>query len=624
MMESQGCRASEWDHVMVATSFEASRVAHVNFEGNVCLGGYTPEASPACGLRHVTLRDVTIGDDCRIEYVRELTGYHIGARVCIRGCGRIVSTGKSAFGNGTLVYVLNEAGGRNVTIYDRLTAQEAYILAYRKYKKAISTALEYHILNYALSLKGTAATIGDDVTIDGVRLIEDVRMGDGVQVLGALRLKEGSVLGGGLHPTVVGDGVVAEKFIVCEGSAVTDGAMLTSCFVGEACHIGRGFSAVHSLFFANCHMEHGEACALMAGPFSVSHHRSTLLIAAQTSFFNAGSGSNQSNHSYKLGPNKFGILERGAKLASGSYLYWPARIGAFSVVLGRHKVHADLRDMPFSYIVEEPDGSTSLLPGVALRSVGVARDVAKWPKRDERLRNGEAAAGVVESNRDFLSCSMMNPYVAAQMLRGLAVLQQMAEEEQTQWQGCHISKKSVQRGIELYEKALDEYLLRMLLDRIEAGKTLQSTTSGIGVWCDYLGCIAPQEEMEKEWLSHTKAEHIWADSNEETPLNPIFRPLIASLPEWEWNYVASVIEQRYGATPSTATQEQLVEWANLWQQAHDDLLDAQLADAKKEFDDTAQMLYGVDATEEETATDFYIAMGNYEENSFVSDLLQQK
>ena len=49
---------------------------------------------------------------------------------------------------------------------------------------------------------------------------------------------------------------------------------------------------------------------------------------------NAGSGSNQSNHMYKLGPIHQGTLERGAKTTSDSYILWPARVGAFSLVMG--------------------------------------------------------------------------------------------------------------------------------------------------------------------------------------------------------------------------------------------------------------------------------------------------
>lgn len=70
--------------------------------------------------------------------------------------------------------------------------------------------------------------------------------------------------------------------------------------------IEKGFTAHDSLVFSNCSLENGEACALFAGPYTVSMHKSSLLIGCQTSFMNAGSGTNQSNHMYKLGPVHWG------------------------------------------------------------------------------------------------------------------------------------------------------------------------------------------------------------------------------------------------------------------------------------------------------------------------------
>ena len=90
-----------------------------------------------------------------------------------------------------------------------------------------------------------------------------------------------------------------------------------------------------------------------AGPYTVTHHKSTLLIAGMFSFMNAGSGSNQSNHMYKLGPIHQGTLERGAKTTSDSYILWPARVGAFSLVMGRHVNHSDTSNLPFSYLIEQ-------------------------------------------------------------------------------------------------------------------------------------------------------------------------------------------------------------------------------------------------------------------------------
>lgn len=623
-LESQGCKAQDWTCVEVHPEFTPERLSHVTFLGKVRLGRLDVGHHPVCGIEDVTLQDVVIGDECHIAHVEMISGYHIGSRVTISRCGTIECTRRSSFGNATLVHVLNESGGRSVSIYDHLTAQEAYMMAFRRYHKELSTRLESGILDYACSLKGTPATIGQGVTIEGVRLIRDLRIADNAKIAGALRLVNGTILSGGLHPTLVGDGVIAENFIISEGSTVVDGAMITDCFIGEACHIGRGFSATESLFFSNCHMEHGEACALFAAPYSVSHHKSTLLIAGITSFFNAGSGSNQSNHSYKLGPNKFGILERGVKLSSGSYLYWPMRVGAFSVVLGQHKHHADLRYLPFSYLIGEADGTTSLVPGISLCSVGVARDVSKWPKRDERIWSGKAAAGQTASHRDFISFSLFNPYVAGHLLQGLEILTSLQGDLNPVWQGCRMTPERVTRGIRLYSQALDYYLLGTVVARLDRGLSLLSATEGTDLWCDYAGLIAPRQEYESHCLAQLSSLSITSESAVWAPCSPSMQWLEA-LSDWEWNWIAVVIARRYGVAPADASSEQLAHWIDLWYTAQESLCDARLADARKEFDETAAMLYGVDApTAADKENDFYWSCGTMEENSFVSLLLREK
>ena len=75
---------------------------------------------------------------------------------------------------------------------------------------------------------------------------------------------------------------------------------------------------------------------------------------------------------YKLGPIHQGAMERGAKTTSDSYILWPARVGAFSLVMGRHVNHADTSNLPFSYLIEQQN-TTYLVPGVNLRSVGTIR-----------------------------------------------------------------------------------------------------------------------------------------------------------------------------------------------------------------------------------------------------------
>ena len=236
---------------------------------------------------------------------------------------------------------------------------------------------------YADEHASDVGTIGSHVTIVNSGYIKNVRISDYCEIEGAGRLKNGSINSNVADPVHIGYGVVCDDFIISSGSHIEDGTMITRCFVGQACHMGHNYSASDSLFFSNCQEENGEACAIFAGPFTVTHHKSTLLIAGMFSFMNAGSGSNQSNHMYKLGPIHQGALERGAKTTSDSYILWPARIGAFSLVMGRHVNHPDTSDLPFSYLIEDKN-TTYLAPGVNLRSVGTIRDAQKWPKRDLR------------------------------------------------------------------------------------------------------------------------------------------------------------------------------------------------------------------------------------------------
>ena len=237
----------------------------------------------------------------------------------------------AVFGNGVEVSVLNETGGREVMIYDRLTAQIAYIMALYRHRPAMIERLRHLIGEYRDTVKSRMGRIGSHVMIVDTNYIRNVNINDFCKIEGASRLKNGSVLGNMEAPSVVGNDVIADNFIIQSGSSVRDGVTLFNCFVGQACELTETYFASDSVFFANCFGGNGEACAVFAGPFTVTHHKSTLLIAGMFSFMNAGSGSNQSNHLYKLGPMHCGVLERGSKTTSDSYILWPARTGAFTL-----------------------------------------------------------------------------------------------------------------------------------------------------------------------------------------------------------------------------------------------------------------------------------------------------
>ena len=359
-LKSQSCLADDWGKVTVAEDFVTEFVHHTRFSGNVRLGVFQSEFTlpggikKHSGLRHVTLHNVSVGDNCCIENIQNyIANYEIGHDTFIENVDIILVDGLSKFGNGVEVSVLNETGGREVLINDKLSAHQAYILALYRHRPELICRMKAITDFYSNKHASAIGSIGNHVMILNTGSIKNVRIGDYCHICGTCRLYNGSINSNEEAPVHLGHGVICDDFIISSGSHIDDGAMLSRCFIGQACRLGHNYSASDSLFFSNCQGENGEACAIFAGPFTVTHHKSTLLIAGMFSFMNAGSGSNQSNHMYKLGPIHQGTLERGAKTTSDSYILWPARVGAFSLVMGRHVNHSDTSNLPFSYLIEQ-------------------------------------------------------------------------------------------------------------------------------------------------------------------------------------------------------------------------------------------------------------------------------
>ena len=386
----QGCSSLDWASVEVAEGFTPEHIEGVQFSGTVRLGRFEKSFTLPGGLTvhsgiyHATLHNVTVGNDCHLYNIHNyIANYEIGADTRIENVNAIYVDGKTRFGNGVEVSVMNEGGGRDIPIFDNLSASLAYILTLYRHRPTLIKTLNQMIADYAKAQESDNGVIGKGVTILNCSTIINVRIGDAAEVVGVSSLKNGSVNSNEYAPVKLGSGVKCKDFIISSGVEIGDSTLVDKCFVGQGCIFDKHYSAGESLFFSNCQGMHGEAAAIFAGPYTVTHHKSTLLIAGMFSFLNAGSGSNQSNHMYKLGPIHQGIAERGAKTTSDSYLLWPSKIGAFSLVMGRHTHHADTSELPFSYLIENQSESF-LVPGANLRTVGTIRDAQKWPKRDNR------------------------------------------------------------------------------------------------------------------------------------------------------------------------------------------------------------------------------------------------
>ena len=629
VLEAQSCRCENWSEVTVAEDFNPKYVRNVNFSGQVRLGSFNKTFTLAGGIRkhsgiyHATLHNVIVGDDCMVEHIRNyIANYIIGDGSYIENVTDLITYGETSFGNGTKVSVLNETGGREVAIHEHLSSHEAYITALYRHDQRLVDSLNALVSKYVESSTSTVGVIGKNVEIMDAMHIVNVKIGDCARIKGASRLRNGSIVSCAEAPVNIGMNVIADDFIIESGSSITDGVTLTRCFVGQACILGHGYSASDSLFFSNCQGENGEACALFAGPYTVTHHKSTLLIAGMFSFMNAGSGSNQSNHMYKLGPIHQGIFERGAKTTSDSYVLYPAKIGAFSLVMGRHVNNPDTSDLPFSYLIEQ-QGVTYIIPGVNLKSVGTIRDVKKWPSRDRRQ----------DPHRlDHINFNHLSPFTVQKMFDGISILEKLKEASGNRADNYYYKKSiirnaSLHKGLKYYQTGIIKFLGNSFITRIQDADVSSDAAlrralrrdnpSGAGHWLDISGLICPASEIEKlcDDLTEGKVRDV-------VELGSRFGRIASDYYSFEWTWAYDAIEKFWGYDLAQITRSQAIDLIRQWKNAVISLDKLIYDDAGKEFELTSMTGFGVDGDKVRRDADFTaVRGGGFNENPFVLEVL---
>ncbi|HAC73592.1 MAG TPA: DUF4954 domain-containing protein, partial [Porphyromonadaceae bacterium] len=589
-LQSQNCECADWTRVKVSAGFNPHFIKNTRFSGKIKLGVLENEFELAGGLKkhscinNAVIHNCEIGNNVVIENIQNyIANYLIGDNCFIQNVDVILVDAKTTFGNGTEVNVLNESGGREVHIHDKLSAHFAYVYALYRHRPNLIKRMKAMVDYYAGKHASDMGSIGNDAMIVNVGYIKNVRIGSFCKITGAMKLKNGSINSNKQAPVYVGRNVIAEDFIISSGSRIDGGCIISRCFIGQACHLDHGYSASDSLFFSNCQGENGEACALFAGPYTVTHHKSTLLIAGMFSFMNAGSGSNQSNHMYKLGPIHQGIVERGAKTTSNSYVLWPAKVGPFSLILGRHYHHSDTSNLPFSYLVEN-NNATHLAPAINLKSVGTIRDAKKWPERDKRKDPDKL---------DFINFNLLSPYTIQKVFAGVSILKNLQAtagetSEIYTYQSCIIKNAALKRGLELYEIVIHKFLGNSIIKRLENTRFTSNeevrdrlkpdTTVGSGEWIDISGLIAPKSEID-----HLLCQIESGEVSKLKEINNVFKQLHEQYYTLEWTWAWEKIQEFYSVTPETITAEDVIAIVEKWKTSVVKLDEMIYTDAKKEF-----------------------------------------
>ena len=593
VLKSNDCWAEDWTSINVSEDFKPNYMHRVMLYGEVNIGAFNKNVEVSqgfvkhSGINNATLRNVTIGDDCLIENVGNfINNYTIGDDCYISNISTMETTEGATFGEGNLVSVLNEVGEGNVILFSDLNSQLAAFMVKHFSDKELKENIRQLIKTDIENKAPERGQIGSNVKIVNTKEITNCVINDLCEVNGASRLSDCTLLGSVHGNVYIGTGVIIENSIIAEGSSVINSVKIQDCFVGEACQLSNGFTASASVFFANSYMSNGEACAAFCGPFTASHHKSSLLIGGMFSFYNAGSATNFSNHAYKMGPMHWGILERGSKTASGAYLLMPATLGSFSVCFGKLMHHPNTRNLPFAYLIADGD-KMFLIPGRNITTVGLYRDIKKWPKRDLRAQ---------ENRKSIVNFDWLSPFSVGEILKGKKILENLREVtgdnvSQYLYHEYIIPATSLHKGIKYYDIALRIYMgavLKRVLKR-DPAITPPSTQTGVGDWDDLSGLLLPVSEEDR----------IIADLKDGTietiqELISRFEEIDANYREYQWAWTYKMICDYYHISEIT------LEDAN---RIHEDYIKARrswIAEIKKD----AEKEYAMGDVEEEVYRNF--------------------
>ena len=554
VLEDRNCWAEDWTNVYVSEDFKPNYMHRVMLYGEIRIGDFDKNIEVSrgflkhSGINNATLRNVSIGDNCLIENIGNyINNYTIGDGCYISNVSSMETTDGATYGEGNLISVLNEVGDGNVILFSDLNSQFAAFMVKHFHDKPLKDAIRRLINEEIARNRHDQASIGNNVKIVNTKEITNTVIHDDCEINGAARLSDCTILSSPASNVYIGTGVICENSIISEGSSIINSVKMQDCFVGEACQISNGFTASSSVFFANSYMSNGEACAAFCGPFTASHHKSSLLIGGQFSFYNAGSATNFSNHAYKMGPMHYGILERGTKTASGAYVLMPANIGTFSVCFGKLMSHPDTRNLPFSYLIAYGD-TMYLSPGRNITTVGLYRDIRKWPKRDVRPSGRQKSI----VNFDWLS-----PFSVGEIVQGKKILEKLldASGENVTSYTYHnyvINPSSLNKGIKYYDIALRIYMGAVLKRVVKSLGAVEppTTTVGQGKWNDLSGLLLPESE-EMRLLDDIK------DGEIETIQDVLdrFEEINRNYREYQWAWTYQLILDYYHLTEITDADE---------------------------------------------------------------------
>ena len=493
LLEDNNCRAEDWESVNVSDDFNPAYLCNVVFYGEINLGYFDRniEVSPGflkhSGIYRATLRNVTVGDNCLIEHVNNyVNNYTIGDNCYISNIATLETSEGATYGQGNIISAGSPSCESNIMLFTRLSSQLAALMMKYSHDKELRETLRNLVREDIDAQQPERGIIGEGVKIVNTGEITNTILGDYCEVNGAARLSDTTVMGTADASVFIGTGVICENSVISDGASLLNSAIVTDCFVGEACKISNGFTAGQSVIFANSNLSKGQASAAFCGPFTTSHHKNSLLTGSVFSLNNTG---------------------------HDDITQCP-----------------DMCNLPFSRLTTQGD-TTFLEPAFHITTAAHYRDIRRWARRDMRAQS--TLKSIV--NFDWLSPFSVGEIIKAK--KKLEDLREISGEDASNYRFHEfiIRAADLQKGIQNYDMALRIYMGAVLerVQRRDPELNEPETDTGLGKWDNLAGLLLPASE-ERQMVEDIKdgtLENIDAILRRFDEINAEYRNY-----QWAWTY----------------------------------------------------------------------------------------
>ena len=513
LLEDNNCRAEDWESVNVSDDFNPAYLCDVVFYGEINLGYFDRniEVSPGflkhSGIYRATLRNVTVGDNCLIEHVNNyVNNYTIGDNCYISNIATLETSEGATYGQGNVISAGSPSGEGNIMLFTRLSSQLTALMMKYSHDKELRETLRNLVREDIDAQQPERGIIGEGVKIVNTGEITNTILGDYCEVNGAARLSDTTVMGTADASVFIGTGVICENSVISDGASLLNSAIVTDCFVGEACKISNGFTAGQSVIFANSSLSKGEASAAFCGPFTTSHHKNSLLTGSVFSLNNTG---------------------------HDDITQCP-----------------DMCNLPFSRLTTQSD-TTFLEPAFHITTAAHYCDIRRWPRCDMRAQS--TPKSIV--NFDWLSPFSVDEIIKAK--KKLEDLREISGEDASNYRFHEfiIRAADLQKGIQNYDMALRIYMGAVLerVQRRDPELNEPETDTGLGKWDNLAGLLLPASEERQivEDIKDGTLKSIDAILRQFDEINAEYHNY-----QWVWTY--RLILNYYGLTELTPDDADMI------------------------------------------------------------------